>query len=78
MIKTGRPVELRFAFMHPQYGIVPLSDERGAYLPRGLRVLRKRFLLRGVVVEAAAAVVRGLDPVDGRPSGRGRGNGARR
>jgi superfamily II RNA helicase len=33
VIKKERPVELRFGFLHPRYGIIPLSDERGHLFP---------------------------------------------
>lgn len=29
VIKEDRPVELRLAFLHPEYGVVPLRDEKG-------------------------------------------------
>lgn len=29
VIKKDRPVELRLGFMHPDYGVIPLSDEHG-------------------------------------------------
>ncbi len=31
--KTQRPVELRFGFLHPDLGVIPLRDEGGAILP---------------------------------------------
>lgn len=27
--KTERPVELRYAFLHPEYGVIPLRDSKG-------------------------------------------------
>ena len=33
VMKTERPVELRYAFLHPRYGVIPLSDEKGRILP---------------------------------------------
>lgn len=33
MMKKDRPVELRFGFMHPQFGVIPLSDEKGHLSP---------------------------------------------
>ncbi len=30
VIKKNRPVELRYGFLHPELGVVPLTDERGA------------------------------------------------
>jgi ATP-dependent RNA helicase HelY len=33
VMKKERPVELRFAFAHPRWGIIPLSDERGHIFP---------------------------------------------
>ncbi len=30
VIKKQRPVELRFGFLHPELGVIPLTDERGA------------------------------------------------
>jgi ATP-dependent RNA helicase HelY len=33
VMKTHRPVELRFGFMHPRFGVIPLSDEKGHLSP---------------------------------------------
>jgi superfamily II RNA helicase len=33
VMKTERPVELRLGFMHPQYGVIPLSDKKGHLSP---------------------------------------------
>jgi ATP-dependent RNA helicase HelY len=33
VMKKNRPVELRFGFMHPQFGVIPLSDEKGHLSP---------------------------------------------
>jgi ATP-dependent RNA helicase HelY len=33
VVKTERPVELRYAFLHPRYGVIPLSDEKGHLSP---------------------------------------------
>ncbi len=33
VMKTERPVELRLAFLHPRYGVIPLSDEKGHLSP---------------------------------------------
>ena len=33
VMKTERPVELRFGFLHPEYGVLPLFDERGDVFP---------------------------------------------
>jgi ATP-dependent RNA helicase HelY len=33
VMKTVRPVELRFGFMHPRFGVIPLSDEKGHLSP---------------------------------------------
>lgn len=30
VVKTGRPVELRYGFLHPELGVLPLRDEKGA------------------------------------------------
>ncbi len=30
--ETHRPVELRYAFLHPQFGVIPLRDEKGRIL----------------------------------------------
>ncbi|RMD85857.1 MAG: DEAD/DEAH box helicase [Candidatus Dadabacteria bacterium] len=30
VLRKGRPVELRYGFMHPEYGIIPLYDPSGA------------------------------------------------
>lgn len=37
VMKTVRPVELRYGFMHPQYGVIPLSDEKGHLSPEVAR-----------------------------------------
>lgn len=33
VMKKDRPVELRYAFLHPKYGVIPLSDEKGHLSP---------------------------------------------
>jgi superfamily II RNA helicase len=33
VMKRERPVELRFGFMHPKFGVIPLSDEKGHLSP---------------------------------------------
>jgi ATP-dependent RNA helicase HelY len=33
VIKQERSVELRYAFLHPRYGVIPLSDEKGHLSP---------------------------------------------
>ncbi len=33
VMKKDRPVELRFGFMHPKFGVIPLSDEKGHLSP---------------------------------------------
>jgi superfamily II RNA helicase len=33
VMKKERPVELRYAFLHPRYGVIPLSDEKGHLSP---------------------------------------------
>ncbi len=33
VIKRDRPVELRYGFLHPQFGVIPLSDEKGHLSP---------------------------------------------
>lgn len=33
VMKTDRPVELRYAFLHPRFGVIPLSDDRGHLSP---------------------------------------------
>jgi len=33
VMKTERPVELRFGFLHPRFGVIPLSDEKGHLSP---------------------------------------------
>jgi ATP-dependent RNA helicase HelY len=35
--KKDRPVELRYAFMHPEYGVIPLRDERGGVMKEVLK-----------------------------------------
>lgn len=33
VMKTHRPVELRYGFLHPRYGVIPLADEKGHLSP---------------------------------------------
>ncbi len=33
VMKKNRPVELRYGFLHPKYGVIPLSDEKGHLSP---------------------------------------------
>jgi len=33
VMKTNRPVELRYAFLHPRFGVIPLSDDKGHLSP---------------------------------------------
>lgn len=33
VMKTDRPVELRYGFLHPRFGVIPLSDEKGHLSP---------------------------------------------
>ena len=33
VIKKERPVELRYGFLHPKFGVIPLSDEKGHLSP---------------------------------------------
>jgi superfamily II RNA helicase len=33
VMKKERPVELRFGFLHPKFGVIPLSDEKGHLSP---------------------------------------------
>lgn len=33
VMKKERPVELRYAFLHPRFGVIPLSDEKGHLSP---------------------------------------------
>jgi len=33
VMKTKRPVELRYGFLHPRYGVIPLADEKGHLSP---------------------------------------------
>ncbi|MCB0321171.1 MAG: DEAD/DEAH box helicase, partial [Bdellovibrionales bacterium] len=32
IVETKRPVELRFGFLHPQFGVIPLQDDKGRIL----------------------------------------------
>lgn len=36
VIKKDRPVELRFGFLHPEIGVMPLADEKGRIFPEVL------------------------------------------
>ena len=33
VMKKERPVELRYGFLHPRFGVIPLSDEKGHLSP---------------------------------------------
>lgn len=33
VMKTKRPVELRYGFLHPRFGVIPLADEKGHLSP---------------------------------------------
>lgn len=33
VIKEKRPIDLRFGFFHPEYGVIPLENSRGQILP---------------------------------------------
>jgi ATP-dependent RNA helicase HelY len=33
VMKRDRPVELRYGFLHPRFGVIPLSDEKGHLSP---------------------------------------------
>jgi ATP-dependent RNA helicase HelY len=33
VIKKDRPVELRYGFLHPRFGVIPLADEKGHLSP---------------------------------------------
>jgi superfamily II RNA helicase len=33
VMKKDRPVELRYGFMHPKFGVIPLADEKGHLSP---------------------------------------------
>ena len=33
VLKEKRPVELRYAFLHPEWGVIPLADEDGRTMP---------------------------------------------
>jgi len=33
VMKANRPVELRYGFLHPRFGVIPLSDEKGHLSP---------------------------------------------
>jgi superfamily II RNA helicase len=33
VMKRERPVELRYGFLHPRFGVIPLSDEKGHLSP---------------------------------------------
>jgi ATP-dependent RNA helicase HelY len=37
VIKKERPVELRFGFLHPEFGVMPLTDERGGVFKEVVR-----------------------------------------
>jgi ATP-dependent RNA helicase HelY len=78
VMKRDRPVELRYGFLHPRFGVIPLSDEKGHLSPEvshyygsndvdmfGTRVQEPRGGFRGG----------GHSSRDGEGRGRSRGRG---
>jgi len=85
VMKKERPVELRYGFLHPKFGVIPLSDEKGHLSPEvahfygsmsldetGTRV-KGRFDRNGGREERGGRGGRGRGRGDRGRSGRGQG-----
>jgi len=74
VIKKERPVQLRYGFLHPDYGAIPLADERG-------QVLREVSQFYGATeLDSSGMRLRGGNfdrQRSGGGGGRGRGRGKR-
>lgn len=72
VIKKDRPVELRFGFLHPQFGVIPLSDEKGHLSPEV-----SHFYGSLSLDESGTRVTGRFDRSNGRGERRGRSSGGR-
>ena len=72
VMKKGRPVELRFGFMHPKFGVIPLSDEKGHLSPEV-----SHFYGSLSLDESGTRVTGRFDRGNGRGERRGRKSGGR-
>lgn len=75
VMKKDRPVELRYGFLHPRFGVIPLSDEKGHLSPEVSHYYGSSELdMTGMKVRGQA----GRERQERRPRGRGRSDGRRR
>jgi len=65
--KTERPVELRYGFLHPKWGVIPLSDEKGHLSPEV-----SHFYSSFSLDESGTRVTGRFDRSEGRGERRGR------
>ncbi len=72
VIKKDRPVELRFGFLHPKFGVIPLSDEKGHLSPEV-----SHFYGSLSLDESGTRVTGRFDRSNGRGERRGRSSGGR-
>lgn len=79
VMKKERPVELRYGFLHPRFGVIPLSDEKGHLSPEvshyygSADVEMDRMRVRG----AGGGRHQGGDGRSSHGRGRGRGGSGR-
>jgi superfamily II RNA helicase len=72
VMKKDRPVELRFGFMHPKFGVIPLADEKGHLSPE------VAHFYGSMSVDETGTRVKGRFERDGgRPERGSRGRGGR-
>jgi superfamily II RNA helicase len=72
VMKKDRPVELRFGFLHPKFGVIPLSDEKGHLSPEV-----SHFYGSLSLDESGTRVTGRFDRGNGRGERRGRSSGGR-
>ena len=72
VMKKDRPVELRFGFLHPKFGVIPLSDEKGHLSPEV-----SHFYGSLSLDESGTRVTGRFDRSNGRGERRGRSSGGR-
>ena len=72
VMKKERPVELRFGFLHPKFGVIPLSDEKGHLSPEV-----SHFYGSLSLDESGTRVTGRFDRSNGRGERRGRSSGGR-
>ena len=72
VMKKDRPVELRFGFLHPKFGVIPLSDEKGHLSPEV-----SHFYGSLSLDESGTRVTGRFDRSNGRGERRGRSSSGR-